>query len=180
MTNCAFITNPNENWDYRPGVKKVLAMWVYFHASDLSRQAIQREADSYLQSERLSMQGYFAKYGKVVQTFITNPHLVNWFDNWTERDQSLDNQPGYDSVNQDFVRISGNDDNILSAFFASATTGEYFKENERTTHYNGQPYYAYKRGWWQDALKINKLYVGPISVDCFSWLGTMLTQSVHR
>ena len=135
------------------------------HIADLSRQAIQREADSYLQSERLSMQGYFAKYGKVVQTFITNPHLVNWFDNWTERDQSLDNQPGYDSVNQDFVRISGNDDNILSAFFASATTGEYFKENERTTHYNGQPYYAYKRGWWQDALKINKLYVGPISVD---------------
>ena len=135
------------------------------HIAELSRQAIQREADSYLQSERLSMQGYFAKYGKVVQTFVTNPHLVNWFDNWTERDQSLDNQPGYDSVNQDFVRISGNDDNILSAFFASATTGEYFKENERTSHYNGQPYYAYKRGWWQDALKINKLYVGPISVD---------------
>ena len=135
------------------------------HIADLSRKAIQREADSYLQSERLSMQGYFAKYGKVVETFVTNPHLVNWFDNWTKRDQSLDNQPGYDNVNQDFVRISGNDDNILSAFFASATTGEYFKENERTTHYNGQPYYAYKRGWWQDALKINKLYVGPISVD---------------
>ncbi|MFY8285167.1 methyl-accepting chemotaxis protein [Pseudoalteromonas sp. SSMSWG5] len=135
------------------------------HIADLSRKAIQREADSYLQSERLSMQGYFAKYGKVVETFVTNPHLVNWFDNWTKRDQSLDNQPGYDNVNQDFVRISGNDDNILSAFFASATTGEYFKENERTTHYNGQPYYAYKRSWWQDALKINKLYVGPISVD---------------
>ncbi|MEZ7279127.1 methyl-accepting chemotaxis protein [Pseudoalteromonas sp. 68 DY56-GL68] len=135
------------------------------HIADLSRQAIQREADSYLQSERLSMQGYFARYGKVVETFITNPHLVNWFENWTERDQPLDNQPGYDSINQDFVRISGNDDNILSAFFASATTGEYFKENERTTHFNGDPYYAYKRGWWQDALAINKLYVGPISVD---------------
>ncbi|MCF7519529.1 methyl-accepting chemotaxis protein [Pseudoalteromonas sp. L21] len=135
------------------------------HIADLSRQAIQREADSYLQSERLSMQGYFARYGKVVETFITNPHLVNWFENWTERDQPLDNQPGYNSINQDFVRISGNDDNILSAFFASATTGEYFKENERTTHFNGDPYYAYKRGWWQDALAINKLYVGPISVD---------------
>lgn len=146
------------------------------HIADLSRHAIQREADSYLQSERLSMQGYFAKYGKVVETFVTNPHLVNWFDNWTQRDQSLDSQPGYNSVNQDFVRISGNDDNILSAFFASATTGEYFKENERTATYNGQPYYAYKRGWWQDALKINKLYVGPISVDLTTGIASAVVQ----
>ena len=146
------------------------------HIADLSRHAIQREADSYLQSERLSMQAYFAKYGKVVETFVTNPHLVNWFDNWTQRDQSLDSQPGYSSVNQDFVRISGNDDNILSAFFASATTGEYFKENERTATYNGQPYYAYKRGWWQDALKINKLYVGPISVDLTTGIASAVVQ----
>ena len=135
------------------------------HIAALSRQSIEREAYSYLQSEQLSMQSYFAQYGKVVETFVNNPHLVNWFDAWDKRDQTLQGAPGYEEVNQDFIRISGNDENILSAFFASAKTGEYFKEHERTTHYNGQPYYAYKRGWWQDALKINRLYVGPISVD---------------
>jgi len=135
------------------------------HIASLSRHAIEREAQAYLQTEQLAMQGYFARYGKVVETFVNNPHLVNWFDAWQQRDKSLQGAPGYDEVNQDFVRISSQDENILSAFFASAKTGEYFKENERTTHYNGAPYYAYKRGWWQDALKLNKLYVGPISVD---------------
>ena len=135
------------------------------HIASLSRQGIEREAHSYLQSEQLSMQGYFAKYGKLVSTFVNNPHLINWFDAWDKRDQPLEGASGYDEVDQDFVRISSSDENILSAFFASAKTGEYFKEHERTTHYNGQPYYAYKRGWWQDALKLNRLYVGPISVD---------------
>ena len=101
------------------------------------------------------MQSYFAKYGKLVSTFVNNPHLVNFFENWDTRDQPIKNAPGYNEVNQDFVRISSNDENVLSAFFASATTGEYFKENERTSHYNGQPYYAYKRGWWQEALQIH-------------------------
>lgn len=135
------------------------------HIASLSRHAIERETQTYLQTEQLTMQGYFARYGKVVETFINNPHLVNWFDAWQQRDKTLQGAAGYDEVNQDFIRISSQDENILSAFFASAKTGEYFKENERTTHYNGEPYYAYKRGWWQDALKINRLYVGPISVD---------------
>ncbi|WP_372763013.1 methyl-accepting chemotaxis protein, partial [Pseudoalteromonas sp.] len=135
------------------------------HIATLSRVNIEREAQSYLQSEQLSMQSYFAQYGKVVATFINNPHLVNFFDAWQLRDQPIENVPGYAAINQDFVRISANDENILSAFFASAITGEYFKENERTAYYNGEPYYAYKRGWWQEAMQINKLYVGPISVD---------------
>ena len=59
------------------------------------------------------------------------------------------------------MRISSTDENILSAFFASANTGEYFKEDERTTEYNGAPYFAYQRSWWQDALKHDNLYVGP-------------------
>ena len=135
------------------------------HIANLSRLNIENEAQSYLQTEQLSMQSYFAMYGKMVSTFVNNPHLINFFENWNTRDQTIENAPGYSEINQDFVRISANDDNILSAFFASASTGEYFKENERTTHYDGKPYYAYKRGWWQEAMQINKLYVGPISVD---------------
>ena len=135
------------------------------HIANLSRVNIENEAQSYLQTEQLSMQSYFAMYGKMVSTFVNNPHLINFFEDWNTRDQKIENAPGYSEINQDFVRISANDDNILSAFFASASTGEYFKENERTTHYDGKPYYAYKRGWWQEAMQINKLYVGPISVD---------------
>ena len=146
------------------------------HIANLSRKNIENEAQSYLQTEQLSMQSYFAMYGKMVSTFVNNPHLINFFENWDTRDQALESAPGYNEVNQDFVRLSSNDENILSAFFASATTGEYFKENERTSHYNGQPYYAYKRGWWQEAMQVNKLYVGPISVDLTTGVASAVVQ----
>ena len=146
------------------------------HIANLSRENIENEAQSYLQTEQLSMQSYFVMYGKMVSTFVNNPHLINFFENWDTRDQALESAPGYNEVNQDFVRLSSNDENILSAFFASATTGEYFKENERTSHYNGQPYYAYKRGWWQEAMQVNKLYVGPISVDLTTGVASAVVQ----
>ena len=146
------------------------------HIANLSRENIENEAQSYLQTEQLSMQSHFVMYGKMVSTFVNNPHLINFFENWDTRDQALESAPGYNEVNQDFVRLSSNDENILSAFFASATTGEYFKENERTSHYNGQPYYAYKRGWWQEAMQVNKLYVGPISVDLTTGVASAVVQ----
>ena len=87
------------------------------HIAKLSRVNIEREAQSYLQSEQLSMQSYFATYGKVVATFINNPHLVNFFTAWDKRDQALENANGYLAINQDFVRISANDDNTFICFF---------------------------------------------------------------
>ncbi|KID58935.1 chemotaxis protein [Pseudoalteromonas luteoviolacea] len=136
------------------------------HIATISRQGIEREAQSYIYSEKLSMESFFAQYGRVVETFVTNPHNVNWFDSYSVREQSLAGDKGYDEVNEDFQRISKSDENILSAFMASARTGEYFKENERTSNFSdGRPYYAYKRPWWQDALNHGKLYVGALSVD---------------
>ncbi|MCG7562166.1 MULTISPECIES: methyl-accepting chemotaxis protein [Pseudoalteromonas] len=136
------------------------------HIAQLSREGIEREAESHLYAEKLSMESFFTRYGAIVETFVTNPHNVNWFDDYTQREKPLSADLGYQEVNQDFIRISASDENILSAFMASARTGEYFKENERTSNYSdGRPYYSYKRPWWQDALSHGGLYVGAVSVD---------------
>lgn len=136
------------------------------HIAQLSREGIEREAESHLYAEKLSMESFFTRYGAIVETFVTNPHNVNWFDDYTQREKLLSADHGYQEVNQDFIRISASDENILSAFMASARTGEYFKENERTSNYSdGRPYYSYKRPWWQDALSHGGLYVGAVSVD---------------
>ncbi|WP_046004910.1 methyl-accepting chemotaxis protein [Pseudoalteromonas rubra] len=136
------------------------------HIAQLSREGIEREAQSHLYAEKLSMESFFSRYGAIVETFVTNPHNVNWFDGYTQREKPLSADLGYQEVNQDFIRISTSDENILSAFMASARTGEYFKENERTSNYSdGRPYYSYKRPWWQDALSHGGLYVGAVSVD---------------
>ncbi len=141
------------------------ALFFVNHISTLSRNAVEAEAKNYLATEKLSIESFFSQYGRVVETFVTNPHLVNWFSNWSERGADHQSTIGYSAINDDFIRVSSSDENILSAFFASATTGAYFKENERTTHYNGADYYAYKRGWWQTATGHDALYVGPLAVD---------------
>ncbi|TMP64384.1 chemotaxis protein, partial [Pseudoalteromonas ruthenica] len=106
------------------------------------------------------------QYGKLVTTFANNTSLVNFFSQYDQRESKLDTQPGYLEVNKDFVNLTVNDDNILSTFFASAITGEYFKENERTSRFSdGREYYAYKRGWWPEAMKMGGLHVSPVSVD---------------
>ncbi|MFY8273370.1 methyl-accepting chemotaxis protein [Pseudoalteromonas sp. SSDWG2] len=144
----------------------LLAAFFINHIAKLSREGIEREAHNYLQAERLSMESFFAQYGRVVETYITNPSLVSFFEQYTQRGTSLSTNTGYQLINKDFERISSRDSNILSAFFASAKTGEYFKENERTSAYaDGQPYFAYERPWWKEAMAKGKLYVGDISVD---------------
>ncbi|WP_105254060.1 methyl-accepting chemotaxis protein [Pseudoalteromonas sp. T1lg75] len=144
----------------------LVAAFFINHIADLSRNSVEREAQNYLQAEQMSMRSFFAQYGKVVETYITNPSLVAFFEGYQQRGANLDRMPGYNLINEDFQRISGRDSNILSAFFASANTGEYFKENERTSSYaDGRPYYAYERPWWQDAMDKGSLYVGAISVD---------------
>ncbi|WMN58794.1 methyl-accepting chemotaxis protein [Pseudoalteromonas xiamenensis] len=144
----------------------VASMYFVNHIADLSRQGVQREAQSYIHSEKLSMESYFKQYGSVVETFVTSPHVLNWFTEYSQRESDLSKDKDYQEVNADFVRISGRDENLHSAFFASAKTGEYFKENERTSNYKeGEPYFAYKRPWWQETMAKGKLFVGAVSVD---------------
>ena len=136
------------------------------HLASISRDSVEREAQSYIYAEKLSMESFFAQYGELVSTFAQSAHVVDFFEQYTEREAELSIQPGYDLVNRDFDRLTTNNENVLSTFFASAITGEYFKENERTSHFSdGRPYFAYKRGWWPEAMAIGKLHVSPVSVD---------------
>ncbi|MFY8300657.1 methyl-accepting chemotaxis protein [Pseudoalteromonas sp. SS15] len=136
------------------------------HLATISRDSVEREAQSYIYAEKLSMESFFAQYGELVSTFAQSAHVVDFFEQYTEREAELSSQPGYGLVNRDFDRLTANNDNVLSTFFASAITGEYFKENERTSHFSdGRPYFAYKRGWWPEAMAIGKLHVSPVSVD---------------
>jgi len=143
----------------------IASIFLVNHIASLSRSSVEQNAKHYIQSEKLSIESYFTQYGRLVETFVTNPHFIKWFENYNDRTIEPDSTEGFKEVNQDFIRISSNDDNILSAFFGSANTGVYFKENARTAQAKGEPYYAYKRPWWQEALNYNKLYVGSLSVD---------------
>jgi methyl-accepting chemotaxis protein len=133
--------------------------------ADLSRESIEQEAKNYVASEKLRVESFFAQYGRVTETIINNPHLLKWFKKRTDRSVDHTTIDGYDEVAKDFLRITS-DPNILSTYFASAATGEYFKEDQLTAAFSdGRPYFAYKRGWWDEALARAGLYIGALAVD---------------
>ncbi len=119
-------------------------------------------------SESLKVQNFFEKYGQLSRTFVQNPMMLKWFENYTQRGVELDGYPGYDIINDNFIRVSDIDDNIVSAFFASDVTSEYFRENDRTgvpATPDADPYFATKRGWYISALTAPKFKVGSPSAD---------------
>ena len=119
-------------------------------------------------AETLKVQGYFAQYGQLSKTFTHEPMLMRWFENHTERGAEMSSYPDYDMINQNFKRISSNDPNVLSAFFASDITGEYFREDEITgvpAQDGGSDYYATKRPWYIATRTRTDFYVGSPSAD---------------
>ena len=155
----------------------VAAYFLMEHIAKLSFESVEKEAQNYIASERAEAESFFAQYGRVVDIYVNSPHMKKWFKNWTQRDGDYLLSPGYPEINQEFVRIS-NDPNILSAFFASANTGEYFKENARTNQFaDGKPYFANKRGWWQEATGVGQLYLGALSADINSGVVSAVVQT---
>ena len=143
----------------------VASFFLIEHIAGMSRQSIEQEAKNYITNEKLQVESFFAQYGRVSNGIVNNPHLINWFKKRSDRNVDHTTIEGYAEVAKDFERITA-DPNILSTFFASAQTGEYFKESEVTANYgDGRPYFSYKRPWWKEALDKGGLFVGDLSVD---------------
>jgi len=81
--------------------------------------------------------------------------------------------PGYQDINNSFIKISERDPNILSAFFALDRSAEYFRESSRTGVDKEGPdagdvskgYFATQRPWYKLSLEHNKFFVGSPSAD---------------
>ncbi|MDZ7902682.1 MAG: hypothetical protein U5L01_09125 [Rheinheimera sp.] len=63
----------------------------------------------------------------MAKTFLHNPQFQQWFKNYPGRGTELNGFAGYEAINNTFKTISGQDKNILSAFFALDRTAEYFR-----------------------------------------------------
>jgi len=128
-----------------------------------TEERIEAKVMSVVQNETLKVGGFFEKYGHLAKTFATEPMMLNWYENHTNRGADLSQDANYQLINQNFIRISSNDDNIYSAFFASELTGEYFRENDITGV--NTDYYATKRPWYKKARNFQEFTVGSPTAD---------------
>jgi methyl-accepting chemotaxis protein len=149
------------------------ALFTVNHLSHLTRQQVQAEVDSLVTTESVNIGKFFAQYAQVARTFLEAPQFLAWFQAYPVRNAELNSVPGYQDINNSFIKISERDPNILSAFFALDRTGEYFRENSRTGVDKDGPdagdvskgYFATQRPWYKLSLEHNKFFVGSPSAD---------------
>ena len=126
-----------------------------------------------MRTEAVGVGQFFAEYAQVAKTFLNNPQFQQWFQTYPGRGTALTGLAGYDQINNTFKTISGQDSNILSAFFALDRTAEYFREDSRTGVDIEGPdagnvnkgYFATQRPWYIESLKHDKFFVGSPSAD---------------
>ena len=135
-----------------------------------SRVRVDLDVRTLMKSEAESVKSYFTQYAAIAQIYLKAPQFQAWFQQQNIRGKDYHASPGYQAINATFVKISEQDPNILSAFFASALTGEYFRENEITGEPtpdtpNASPYDARTRAWYQEATQYTHPTLAPPSPD---------------
>lgn len=149
------------------------ALFTVNHLGQLTRYQVQAEVDSLVTTESVNIGEFFAQYAQVARTFLEAPQFQAWFLAYPGRNAELNSVPGYQEINNSFIKISQRDPNILSAFFALDRTAEYFRENSRTGVDKEGPdagdvskgYFATQRPWYKLSLEQNKFFVGSPSAD---------------
>lgn len=150
----------------------VTGYFVVNYIGDTEKHNVEQQLRALSESEAASVEGFFAQYGGVASTLISSPYLQSVFSAHSQRGQSPTSS-GQIPYEQLFSSVSEQDHNIKSAFFGSATTGEYFYEQGAVGVDTSGPdagvinkgYFATKRPWFNEAVDKGKLYVTSPSVD---------------
>ncbi len=107
-----------------------------------------------IQSDHI--ESFFERHAARIETVVSSPQLVDWFDNYRERNVDLSNDEYFPKLIKLFANLSA-DEETKAVFFASANTGEYFDNSNG--RYNDDSYDARKRPWWGEAMDNDKMFV---------------------
>ncbi|GGW73854.1 methyl-accepting chemotaxis protein [Alteromonas halophila] len=138
-----------------------------------TRETVEQDVASLVEVEALAVESFFAEYGGIAKAFLSSPFIHDFFYNHTQRGAAESAIPQSRDIYQLFKNISENDENIKSAFFGSALTGEYFYEVGRVGVDTEGPdagdaskgYFATQRPWFNTAVETGQMYVTPPAVD---------------
>jgi methyl-accepting chemotaxis protein len=151
----------------------ITAVFLVSIVGDSTRLRVEQELASLVGNEANEVEGFFSTYGGVAKTFLGNPFLKDFFAEHQNRGAPYAALDGASRITTQFRNISETDENIKSAFFGSAITGEYFYEEGRVGVETSGPdagnpnagYFATQRPWFTTAVKRGALYVTPPAVD---------------
>jgi methyl-accepting chemotaxis protein len=157
----------------------ILIIISVIYIRNVSLETAERVEDGLLNSlnlQTLAIESFIGEHGEVVDTMVASPQLIDWFDNYSEREKDLSEDLEFPRIVQFFKNLQQRDESTKAVFFASASTGEYFDSaNDR---YSGDgTYFATKRPWWGEAVAMDRLFITQPEVD---FVDKTIVSSVKR
>lgn len=168
----------------------ILGRTLYYSSTNYQqvREQVKDQVTVQVQRDGEKIAGFLSQYARVADTLINSPVIIDFFSRHTERGSLSPQDLAFDTLDRTFKSVSERDSNILSAFFASDYTGEYFRENDITgvpaegIAYDAEKgYFASKRGWYQRAVKLDHMMVTPPEADLTSGnISVSIEQAIYR
>ncbi len=140
----------------------VLGVVAVQQISALTRERVQQAVLDLVTLRAREIAAFFEERGRVATTLFANPLAEEWIAGYTTFRRPLAADPGWAHLRTEFERLERADPTVTAVFFATATTGEYFRSSGRVER---EGYDTRTRWWWTEALVKRRLYVTAAGVD---------------
>lgn len=108
-------------------------------------------------SEKAEMtSGYITRYQSLADAFVSSSEVRDYARDRVVQGNEFWLEEGFSDVGSFIKRLNNSDDNLYSAFFAVADTGEYFDKSGR---YHDPSINLKARPWWQRTVQLQQSWV---------------------
>lgn len=130
--------------------------------SDLTRDNVEQGVLNLLTLRAREIAAFFEERGRVASTLFADPLARRWISEYATFRRPLAGDPGWEHLLSEFRFIEEHDPTITAVFFATASTGEYFRSLGRVER---EGYDTRTRWWWQEAVARRRPHVTAAGVD---------------
>ena len=146
----------------------VLAILAVTRTAAVTREKAHSQIERIVDVKAEEIERFFTERGKVVQTFLLDPHLLDYFDRYREFRAPVTGNRDYLAIIEYFESIVNNDSSVQSVFFADDDTQEYFCSRIPeipTGRVEEEGYLVKNRPWWHEAVGEDRLYLASPTAD---------------
>ena len=161
----------------------ILGIIAVSYTSNLASQQVDVEVSRMLEANALEVRLFFAERARIVTTLLADPRLKDYFAGYTEYRAPVFGDRDYNEIIDYFDAIVAEEDGVRAVFFADADTGDYFSNRIVETP-DGRVelpgYRANTRPWWQEAVKVDRLYLASPTIDLVTGTEAVTIQTTRH
>ena len=146
----------------------ILGGIVVVRNADMTRQKTYSEAQQVVEVKAREIEQFFTERGRVVDAFLLNPALHDYFMNYQQHRAPVLDDADYNQIIDYFDALAANDPSIKAVFFADDDTQDYLS-NRIPEMPRGRVeeagYLVKNRPWWHEAVGEDRLYLASPTID---------------